>query len=473
MICVSIACGSHRRMIAEHLSLADEGVQLVELRLDFLRGNPDLGRLLPDRPTPVVATVRRRQDGGNWRETEEKRLLLLRSAIVAGVEFVDLEEDIAASIPRFGKTKRIVSFHDMNGTPDDLAGLCDRMRKCDPDVIKIAVKANRIADVFRVMQLTKNQNELFPEVPVIGISMGEIGIMSRILAHKLGSPFTYATFSKSRVFAPGLLEYTHLRDFYRFDGINPKTEVYAVLGNPIKHSLSPLIHNAGFAQDDMDRIYVPQLLATEDLHDYLRFAPEFDIRGLSVTIPHKVAILKELTQFDPAVEEIGACNTVIIDSQERYGYNTDYVAAMIALEIAMNGGNPGNQSPLLNKRSLVLGAGGVGKAIAYGLLQRGAKVIITDIDDKQGQQLAEQLGCDFVEWELRHGIRPQVLLNCTPVGMHPLVDATPFEKSGLDQDTLVFDSVYNPENTLLIKQARAKGCTVVSGVEMFIGQACM
>src|SRR5689334_6366351 len=120
MICVSIARGRHRHVIAEHRHLVQQGAKLVELRLDYVNGEINLKRLLADRPSPVVITCRREHDGGRWAGSEEARLMLLRSAIAEGVEYVDLEGDIAASIPRFGKTKRIVSMHDFRKTPDDL-----------------------------------------------------------------------------------------------------------------------------------------------------------------------------------------------------------------------------------------------------------------------------------------------------------------------------------------------------------------
>ncbi|MGL6195969.1 MAG: type I 3-dehydroquinate dehydratase, partial [Thermoguttaceae bacterium] len=273
MICVSIACGSHKRMISEHVSLADDGVRLVELRLDFLRKDPELGRLLPDRPTAVVATVRRPQDGGSWRGNEEKRMTILRSAIAAGVEFVDLEEDVAYKVPRFGKTKRIISFHDTKAFPENLEDLYKRMVDCDPDVVKIAVTPGNVNDIFKLMHFTREKNEGKSAAPVIGIAMGETGVMSRILAKKFGSPFTYATFSESRVIAPGLLEYSKLRDFYRFEDINRDTEVYGVIGDPIAHSLSPLVHNAGFASEELNKVYLPIRLLASDVHDFVAQAP--------------------------------------------------------------------------------------------------------------------------------------------------------------------------------------------------------
>ncbi len=468
MICASIACGTHKRMIAEHQRLADDGVELVEYRIDFLRRDPDLTRLLKERPTPLVFTARRREDGGQWRHSEEVRQRLLRAAIAEGVDYVDLEEDIAQSIPRYGSTRRIISHHDTKGMPEDLDGLHAAMAKKDADIVKIAAKPSGYADILKMLQLVKNS-----EVPTIGICMDEIGLASRMLGGKFGAPFTYATFLEERRIAPGMLDYATMRDLYRYDTIDERTEIFGVIASPVGHSLSPHIHNAAFAEAKMNRVYLPLLVPPEDLDTFVKVAPELGISGISVTIPHKVAIMDYLTNRDPAVDAIGACNTVIFDGYERLGYNTDYAAAVIAIEMGFGGRDEEGKSPIDGKSALVLGAGGAGKALAYGLREQGAKVAIADTQDKHAKEVADALEIDVCDWDLRHGLRVNILANCTPVGMHPNVDETPFSKRHLHEGMLVFDAVYNPENTLLLKNARMKGCRVVSGVEMFVGQGCL
>ncbi len=469
MYCVSLACGSHTRMIQEYQELVTDGVSLVELRLDFLRREPDLPRLLKEKKTQIIVTCRKPDDGGLWRDSEDKRLKVLRQAILDGVEYVDLEAETAKIIPRHGKTKRIISYHNLKETPDDLQAIWNRLAQCDPDIVKIAVMPNSIRDVFRVFDLLRHNAS---KIPTIAISMGETGFMTRILAPKFGSPFTYSTFSSKRVIAPGLPTYKSLQNVYHFDKIDEDTEVFGVVGDPIGHSLSPVIHNKSFVESEMNRIYLPFLVHPEDLGDFIELAPSIGVRGLSVTIPHKVAVLGKLTRCDPAVEEIGACNTIILDNYDRFGYNTDYAAAILSIEVAM-GGKVDGASPIQGRSALVLGAGGAGKALAYGLQVRGARVTVTDSDSNRAIELARQLGCSEVDWEMRHGYKCSILANCTPVGMHPNVDDTPFEKSAMKEGMIVFDAVYNPENTLLIKNARAKGCVPVPGIEMFVGQACL
>ncbi|HID22790.1 MAG TPA: type I 3-dehydroquinate dehydratase, partial [Planctomycetaceae bacterium] len=218
MICVSIGRSRHKMVIAEHRAMAEQGAELVELRLDWLARLPNLARLIADRPTPVIITCRREQDGGRWRGTEEQRLTLLRAAIADGVDYVDLEEDTAPKIPRYGRTKRIVSHHDFKETPHDLEDIHGRLCQCDPDIIKLVTLAQSPRDIVRILKLVQSAS-----VPTIGFCMGEMGLASRILCGKYGSPFTYATFHKARQLAPGQLTFHEMRDVYRFDRIAPAT----------------------------------------------------------------------------------------------------------------------------------------------------------------------------------------------------------------------------------------------------------
>jgi 3-dehydroquinate dehydratase / shikimate dehydrogenase len=416
----------------------------------------------------VVVTCRRERDGGKWTGSEEHRLTILRTAIAEGVEYVDLEEDVASSIPRYGQTKRIISMHDFRKTPDDLDAIHKRLAQLDPDVIKICTMANHPHDNLRILQLTRRS-----EVPVVGICMGDIGTFSRVLAGKFGAPFTYATFHHERTLAPGQLSFEQMQQVYHYEQINAETEVYGVIADPIGHSLSPQIHNTGFRHLGLNKVYLPFRVLREDLPQFIgEDAPALDIKGLSVTIPHKEAVLRHLTQADGAVQGIGAANTVVFDGGQRLGYNTDYRAAMESIEDALDI-QPGAEHPFAGKTALVLGAGGVGKALAYGLLRRGAEVVLTDGAPRQALALAERLQCRRVEWALRHTVQADMVINCTPIGMHPNVDETPYEKHHLRPSILVFDAVYNPESTLLVKDARSRNCHVITGVDMFVRQACL
>jgi 3-dehydroquinate dehydratase/shikimate dehydrogenase len=466
-ICVTIGRGRHASLAEEWKAAADAGAELVELRIDCLRRDPDLKRILAERPTPLIFTVRRGADGGLWRGNEEKRQQILREAIVAGVDYVDLEMDIASKVRRFGKTQRIVSYHNLKHTPQEVQDIAEQCDEMDADVVKVATNALTLADASRVLRLGTTA-----QVPTVAIAMGELGVFTRVLNAKYGSPFTYAGFHPERVFAPGMLHFGPLRKDYFYERIDAQTEAYAVIGDPIEQSLSPAIHNPAFRQLGLNKVMVPILIPAGTLEASLKELEWLGIKGMSVTIPHKEAVVPLLTQKDGAVEHTGACNTVVFGGGQKVGHNTDYRAAMEVIEHAMGGEGEGGVSPLLDKQVLILGAGGVARSVAFGAGRRGAAVTITNRHDERATELAEAVGGRTVNWGQRASQLPDVIVNCTPVGMHPDVDDTPMPPAGFNKPgTLVFDTVYHPENTMFLKLARERGCAIANGVEMFIRQA--
>lgn len=466
MICVSIARGRHKHVKAEHRHLAEQGAQLVELRLDYIRRDINLKRLLRDRPCPVIATCRREQDQGKWTGTEAARQMLLRSAIADGVEYVDLEEDIADLIPRYGKTKRIVSLHDFRETPEDLEQIHQRLVNRDADIVKIATTANDPHDNIRMLELVRNAT-----VPTVGICMGEIGTPSRILAGKFGAPFTYATFHHERTLAPGQLSFRQMMEIYRYGDIKADTKVFGVVADPIGENLSPIVHNAAFGILGINAVFVPFRVHRESLGRFLRDHQGLDIHGLSVDKPHNHTALNYLNKIDKAAEQIRSVNTIAFrDDNVMYGYNTDYRAAMTGLAKASK---LEGDKPLKGKRALVLGAGAMASAMVHGLVESGVEVVIAARSMDRALELGDRAGARTVEWERRHDVKLDVLINCTPVGMHPNVDETPFELGQLRRGWIVFDTVYNPEQTLLIKNARSTGCRFVTGVDLFVRKAAL
>ncbi len=469
MICVAIGRSRHKHMMAEHRHLAEQGAKMVELRLDYVAGRVNIGRLLADSPEgcQVIITCRRKEDGGKWCGTEENRILILREAIAEGVDYVDLEEDIAADIPRFGKTKRIISYHNFRNTPEDMQKLHGRMAQLDPDIIKIATTANDPHDNVRILEMMQES-----EIPTVAMCMGDIGTPSRILSPKFKAPYTYATFHHERALAPGQLSFKQMMEIYQYENIGPDTAVYGVIADPVGHSLSPHVHNAAFRDKGIDAVYCPFRVPSDSLDQFIQDAPRLGIRGLSITIPHKEAISRHLSKVDPAVKSIAAVNTVVFDGSQTIGYNTDYNAAMDCIEQALGtiGAHP---SPIKNKRVLVLGAGGVARPVVYGIKNRGGLVTVASRTKRRSDRLAEAFDCKAIPWEARQRVQCDILINCTPIGMHPNVDESPISKTFLKPSMLVFDTVYNPESTLLIKDARSQNCQVVTGVEMFVRQALL
>jgi 3-dehydroquinate dehydratase/shikimate dehydrogenase len=471
MICVTIGRGRHSSLAEEWKRAGDAGLELVELRIDCLRRDPDLKRILKERPTPAIFTIRRGVDGGLWRGNEDKRQKILREAVALGVDYVDLEMDIATKIRRYGKTKRIVSYHNIKTTPVDLQDIAEECEEFDPDVVKIATSATTLAEASRVLHLGA-----VAKAPTIPIAMGEIGIFTRILGRKFGAPFTYAGFNPERVFAAGMLQYGVMKNDYAYRRIDADTEIYGVIGDPIEQSLSPVVHNAAFRQLGMNKVMVPFLVPNGELPAFFKELLWLDIKGCSVTIPHKEAVVPLLQQKEGAVERTGTCNTVIFqENGQRVGYSTDYRAAMDSLEAAMGGrDSEESPSPLFDKQVLILGSGGVARAIAFGLMRRGAHVTITNRHDERATRLAEEVNARTVTWSMRASQIADVIINCTPVGMHPNVDDTPLPPAAFSRPGIIaFDTIYHPQNTMMLKLARERGCTGITGTEMFIRQAAL
>ena len=471
MICATLGRGRHSSLLEEWQAAAKAGADLVELRVDCLRREPNLKRLLRDRFTPLVFTIRRGADGGMWRGDEEKRLQLLREAIVMGVDYVDLESDIAGQIRRFGPTKRIVSYHNLKKTPDDLGEIVTAALDCDPDVVKVATMPASLEDASRVLKLGVGSKK-----PTITIAMGDLGKFTRVLNAKFGAPFTYAGFNPERVFAAGMPYLNELRKDYMYNQIDADTEVYGVVGDPIGHSLSPAIHNAAFRKLGLNKVLVPFQVPKGQLEGFFRDLSWLGIKGCSVTIPHKEDVIALLKTKEGSVERTGSCNTVAIaDDGAKTGYNTDYRAAMDSLEEVL--GKPEGAegpSPLMDKQALLVGAGGVARSIAFGLARRGASVTIVNRHDERAASLAEEVGCKSANWGQRATVIADVIVNCTPVGMHPNVDDSPLPPSAFQRtSTVVFDTIYHPENTMMLKLARERGCTTRTGVDMFVRQAAL
>ena len=467
MICVSIGRGRHRHMIAEHKHLVENGIGLVELRLDYLQGEVQVKRLLKDRPCPVIVTCRRKSDGGRWEHSEEARLRLLRTAIVEGADYIDLEDDVAATVPRYGATKRIVSHHDFAKTPADLTLLHKRLASMNADIVKIATMANHPTDNLRMLQMVHAS-----KVPTVGICMGDIGVPTRILGGRGGAPFTYATFNEERTLAPGQIGWRQMREMYRYDSITPATRIYGVVADPVAHSLSPVVHNAALAAVGIDAVYLPFRVPAEQIDEFILGASRWPLAGLSVTIPHKEAVLRHATQVDDLVKSIGAANTLSFSAGGISAFNTDATAAVESLMAALQGEEASSGDAAKGmKTALVLGAGGAARAVAFGLKQRGIEVTLASRTLDRAKKIATEVGCKAVDWAARHRMPYDCVVNATPLGMHPNVDESPYEKEHLRPYMVVFDTVYNPENTLLIKEARSVGCRIVTGVEMFVRQA--
>jgi len=467
MLCVTLGFSTADQLLSEHRRVLAAGVSLVEWRLDYLTESVDVAELVKRRPGKTVVTIRRPDDGGKWIDDEEVRRGMLSAAIAAGAEFVDLEPDVAPLLPRNPVTRRIVSMHDFQRTPDDLPAVHARLAACGADVVKLATMARSTHDNTRMLRLLRES-----KLPTVGLCMGELGAPTRILAGRFGGLFSFAALDHGTPLAPGQISFRTMLDMYRYESISRDAPLYGVIGDPIGHSLSPLIHNATLQHLNLPGVYVPFRVPPDDLDSFLIDCRELGIRGLSVTIPHKEGILRTITQPESAVTAIGAANTLLWNGEQVEGYNTDEHGAIDALAAAMKLPS-GEKNRFGGHTALVLGAGGAAKAIVHGLSAGGATVLVANRTRERAEQLANPLGVGVVDWNARHDTGADVIVNCTPLGMHPHVDDSPFDAAALQPNMVVFDTVYNPEYTRLLVDARAAGCTVVTGIEMFLRQAAV
>ncbi|XP_019431914.1 PREDICTED: bifunctional 3-dehydroquinate dehydratase/shikimate dehydrogenase, chloroplastic [Lupinus angustifolius] len=460
------------------------GADLVEIRLDSLKifhPSQDLNTLIKDHILPQLFTYRPKWEGGMNVGDDNKRLEVLRLAMELGADYIDVELQVADQFydsirgKTLNKTKVIVSSHNYQHTPsvEDLGKLVARIQATGADIVKIATTAVEITDVARMFQTMVHS-----QVPFIGLVMGDRGLISRILCAKFGGYLTFGTLESGVVSAPGQPTIKDLLDLYNFRQVGPDTKVYGIIGKPVGHSKSPILHNGAFKSVGFDGVYV--FLLVDDLTNFLRTYSSTDFVGFSVTIPHKEAAVKCCDEVDPVAKSIGAVNCIIRRPTDGklIGYNTDYVGAISAIEEGvLQGRHDGGGtavSPLAGKMFVVIGAGGAGKALAYGAKEKGARVVIANRTYDRARELADVIGGDALALADLDNYHPEdgmILANTTSIGMQPNVDETPISKHALKSYSLVFDAVYTPKMTRLLKEAEESGATVVTGLEMFLGQA--
>ncbi|ESQ49410.1 hypothetical protein EUTSA_v10020322mg [Eutrema salsugineum] len=485
LICAPVIADSIDKMVTETCKAQEVGADLVEIRLDFLKDfNPleDLKTIIQKSPLPTLFTYRPKWEGGQYEGDENKRLDVLRLVMELGADYIDVELQVASEFIKSIKGKKpenfrvIVSSHNYQNTPsvEDLSDLAVRIQQAGADIVKIATTAVDITDVARMFHITSNA-----QVPTIGLVMGERGLISRILCSKFGGYLTFGIIESGKASAPGQPTIKDLLDLYNFRSIGPDTKVYGIIGKPVSHSKSPIVHNQAFKSVDYNGVYVHLLV--DDLPSFLQAYSSSDFAGFSCTMPHKEAAVQCCDEVDPLAKSIGAVNTILRRKSDGklLGYNTDCIGSISAIEDGLrSSGNPSSApsspSPLAGKTVVVIGAGGAGKALAYGAKEKGAKVVIANRTYERALELAEAIGGKALSLTDLDNFHPEdgmVLANSTSMGMHPNVDETPISKDALKHYALVFDAVYTPRNTRLLQEAEECGAITVSGSEMFVRQA--
>jgi len=459
------------------------GADLIELRLD---GHASLGSSLRGWVAGLpagrwIVTCRSRAEGGASDAPPEVRARLLADLAGEGRGIVDFEYGAwracaearecleplrSAGLP--GESRLILSSHRFEGRPADPAGLLQEIAAVGGVVPKVAWMSQSICDSLEALELARRA-----PVPAIVICMGEAGLPSRILAGKVGEYGTDCAAEAGGETAPGQAPLSQMRDVFRWDAIGRSTRVMGVIGWPVAHSMSPLLHNSAFARAGVDAVYLPLPVdpAGRTLEEFLDRCLQTDwlnVGGFSVTVPHKGRVLAYLgAAADELAHQIGAVNTLMAKEGRYRGHNTDYSGALDALTRGLES----DRACLRDAAVDVLGAGGAARAVVAGLRSCGARVTLSNIIHEDAVHLADEFACEVRPWTQRGEGRGAILINCTSVGMWPEVDAMPMRPVALSRFAAVFDVVYNPLETRLLRDAVGAGCRTIRGVEMFVHQA--
>jgi 3-dehydroquinate dehydratase / shikimate dehydrogenase len=464
-ICIALGFAGVVELLEHARREAEQGERFFEFRLDYLP-RPEQGcaviqsirREYPD--ATILATCRRHQNHGRFNGSIEEQLYALEKAVDAGAGAVDVEIETAESVAARLQNLRtraafILSWHNFETTPA-LEPVLRRMLKIDADAYKLVSTARKPTDVQRVLSLAQANGR----TPLVVLAMGEVGFPTRILATWSGGMYTYAAPVSAEGTAAGQVSARLLRHLYRVDRISSSAKIYGVIADPVGHSISPAVHNRAFQSRRIDAVYLPFLTHPPYLRDFMTLAEELPISGFSVTIPHKQKIVRYLDFVDPLARRIGAVNTVWRKGGKWRGTNTDAEGVTRPLAKRMR---------LAKSSVLVVGNGGAARGAAFALSDAGAKLSITGRNPDRVRALAKMCEADAVPREQLDGRKFDAVVHATSVGMHPHVNDCFFD--GAIPADVVFDMVYNPLETLLLRRAREQKKEVIPGTDMFLEQA--
>jgi 3-dehydroquinate dehydratase / shikimate dehydrogenase len=465
-VCVAIIGATPAEMLEKASAVVKE-TPFLEFRLDYLEkpllALPKLKHFLFDNTAvTAIATCRRAANGGKFSGSLASEIEVLSKAGATGFHIVDLELESAEALKK-GEIQKlrdtgvalIISHHDFAATKD-LDGVYKRIAPFKPDFIKIVPTAKTLTDNVTLMRFIERMDD---HSNIIGICMGDAGIISRVLGLRAGSAFTFAAATSGEETGPGQIAARTLIETYRIDQVDAATKVYGVAGNPIRSSLSPIMMNTAFRRETVNAVYLA--LQANKLADLLKLVHEIPIQGFSVTMPLKQEIMAHLEKTDPLSAKIGACNTVLrAQDGKLYGFNTDVAGIIGPLEKRMS---------LRGAKALVLGAGGAARAAVFGLRDKGADVFILNRTPETAQKLARQSGSKTIKKDALAKTSFDVIINATPVGMAGIKSVPLLEAKDLNTK-LVFELVYNPLETPLLRLARQKSIPIITGIEMFVQQ---
>jgi 3-dehydroquinate dehydratase/shikimate dehydrogenase len=408
----------------------------------------------------ILATCRRHQNHGHFNGSIEEQLRILEAALDSGARAIDVEIESAENAgPKLDTLRTrsfvILSYHNYGGTPS-LDIILRRMERIPAHAYKVVSTARKPSDNYRVLSLARTH----PKTPMIVLAMGEIGFPTRVLSTAFGGLYTYAAPTAAEGTASGQVCARQLRNVYRIDKFTRSAKIHGVIADPVRHSISPAVHNRAFQARRIDAVYLPFLVEPIHLKDFLLLAEKLPLAGFSVTIPHKQKILRYLDHIDPLARRIGAVNTVWRKAGKWRGSNTDALGVTAPL---------GRKIRLPKSSVLIIGNGGAARGAAFALADAGAKVYIVGRNPDRARALAKACGAEPILREQIDSRHFDAIIHATPLGMFPHVDECFFP--GSIPGDVVFDMVYNPLETVLIRRAEEQGKTVIPGIQMFLEQA--
>jgi 3-dehydroquinate dehydratase/shikimate dehydrogenase len=464
-ICVALGLPDVPTLLDHARREAEAGESFLEFRLDYLDhpcdGPGAIRSFLEQFPDCIVlATCRRHQNRGKFNGSIEEQLALLEEAVAAGAQAVDIEIETAETAGErvnlfHGRASLVISYHNYESTPP-MDTVVNRVMRIQADAYKVVTTARKPSDNLRVLAAAR----ALPRHCLVVLAMGELGFPTRVLSPVYGGVYTYAAPSYAEGTAAGQVGAHQLRRLYHVEKLRKTSKIYGVIADPIRHSISPAVHNRAFQLRRMDAVYLPFLVSPPHLRDFFSTAGRLPLAGFSVTIPHKQKIVRYLDVVDPLARRIGAVNTVWRKAGKWRGANTDVAGITGPLARFLK---------LRNASVLVVGNGGAARGAAFALADAGAKIALTGRNFDRVRSLAKVCGATALPREQLHSCHFDAVVHATPLGMYPHVSGCFFE--GEIPGDVVFDLVYNPVETELLRRAKQQGKTVVPGLDMFIEQA--
>lgn len=464
-VCIALGLPTSTELYEHARRELEGGERFFEFRLDYLErpetGVEAISRFLSEYPdTTILATCRRHQNQGRFNGSIEQQLKILEAAAAAGAKGVDVEIESAESSPSIldplrGQTFLLISYHNFTGTPP-LETLLRRMTRIPADAYKIVTTPRKPSDNYRVLSLPKAH----PRVSMVVLAMGEMGFPTRVLSPAFGGLYTYAAPHAAEGTAAGQVSARQLRHCYRVEKFSRTARIYGVIADPVRHSISPAVHNRAFQARRIDAVYLPFLVHPNQLKDFFLLAEKLPVTGFSVTIPHKQRIIRYLDIVDPLARRIGAVNTVWRKGGKWRGANTDVPGVTVPLSKHLR---------LPKSSVLLVGNGGAARSAAFALTDAGAKVSIVGRNVDRVRALAKNCGAEPLLLKQAETRNFDAIVHATSVGMYPHSNECFF--NGRIPGDVVFDMVYNPLETMLIQRASAEGKTVIPGLQMFLEQA--